>query len=238
MSSFLLDNYLEIYRGAEILAALTGLIFYKKFKSKAARIFIWFLIYVQIIETLAGYPSFIKNSDNFEWLDTIVKDTIFRENYWFYDIFWTIIGSLIISYYFYLVSKDAFLKKIIKVSSLLFLIISIVFIGINLDILFYNLLLSLEILSLILILLVTFSYYVELLNSEKILDFYKSLSFYVASGVLVFWIVITPMSFYEKYYNVNDAAFVALKTYIYLFSIVFMYLAFTIGFIVSKPEHD
>ncbi|WGD34686.1 hypothetical protein [Olleya sp. YS] len=238
MSSFLIDNYVVIYRGAEILAAITGLFFYKKFKSKAARIFIWFLVYIQLIETLGAYPRVAKNSETLRWFQNIISDTIFEKNYWFYALFWTIVGSLIISYYFYKVSNIIATKKTIKIATIFFLIASVVFIFFNYKAYHNNFLLSIEILSLFLILLVTFSYFFELLNSEKILNFYKSLSFYIAIGVLVFWIVTTPLMFYEQYFNGEDVHFMALKNYIYLFSIVFMYLAFTIGFIVSKPEHD
>lgn len=238
MSSFLSDNYVVIYRGAEILAAITGLLFYKKFKSKAARIFIWFLVYIQFIETLGAYPRFVKASETLGWFQELISDTIFEKNYWFYDVFWSVVGTSIIVYYFYLKSNDSFIKRIIMIALGLFLVISIVIICYNFKSLNYGYLLPLEILSLILILLVTFSYFVELLNSEKILNFYKSISFYVATGVLVFWIVVTPLSFYEQYFNGSDTAFVSLKKYVYLFSIVFMYLTFTIGFIVSKPNYD
>ncbi|WP_397362595.1 hypothetical protein [Olleya sp. R77988] len=212
--------------------------FYKKFKSKAARIFIWFLVYVQFIETFASYPRVLSRSDSFIWFKQLIANTVFVKNYWFYDVFWTIIGTLIISYYFLLVAKNNFLKKVIKYIIICFLIISVSLMIIYYKDLRYNFLLPLEILSLIVILLVVFSYFVELLNSEKILNFYKALSFYIAIGVLVFWLVITPLSFYEQYYNQIDKSFVALKNYVYLLSIVFMYLTFTIGFIVSKPEYD
>ena len=44
------------------------------------------------------------------------------------------------------------------------------------------------------------------------------------------------MEFFEKYFNTSDQDYIALKYFISLFSILFMYLTYTIGLIASKPE--
>jgi len=236
MSSFLIENYMTIYRGSEILSVLAGVFCYKKFKSKSARIFIWFLVYVQFLEIIGDYPRKVKKIDSLNWVGELIENTLFANNYWYFNVFWSVVVSAIIAYYFYLVTTDKILKKVIKLGTICFLLASVIILLLDYETLYYNLIFSIEVLSLALILLVIFSYFTELLYSDKILKFYRSLSFYIAVGVLVFWILTTPMDFYEQYYNTSDTAFILLKRYVYLFSIVFMYLTFSFGFIVSNPE--
>lgn len=236
MSSFLSENYVVIYRGAEILAALTGLLYHNKFKSKAVRIFIWFLVYVQFIEVFASYPTQIKNNPSFTWLKELVKGSVFEKNYWFYQFFWVINATLLFSYFFYKITKKPILKRNIKVVGYSFLIISLIISVINFEDLHSNRLIQVDLLSLIVIMFLTFSYFFELLKSDKILKFYKYLGFYISCGILLFWIVITPLIFYQRFYNTFDESYITLRTLIYLFTIVFMYATFTIGLIVSKPE--
>lgn len=236
MSSFLIENYMTIYRGSEILSVLAGVFCYKKFKSKSARIFIWFLVYVQFLEIIGDYPRKVKKIDSLNWVGELIENTLFANNYWYFNVFWSVVVSAIIAYYFYLVTTDKILKKVIKLGTICFLLASVIILLLDYETLYYNIIFSIEVLSLALILLVIFSYFIELLYSDKILKFYRSLSFYIAVGVLVFWILTTPIDFYEQYYNTSDTAFILLKRYVYLFSIVFMYLAFSFGFIVSNPE--
>jgi len=227
---------MTIYRGSEILSVLAGVFCYKKFKSKSARIFIWFLVYVQFLEIIGDYPRKVKKIDSLNWVGELIENTLFANNYWYFNVFWSVVVSAIIAYYFYLVTTDKILKKVIKLGTICFLLASVIILLLDYETLYYNLIFSIEVLSLALILLVIFSYFTELLYSDKILKFYRSLSFYIAVGVLVFWILTTPMDFYEQYYNTSDTAFILLKRYVYLFSIVFMYLTFSFGFIVSNPE--
>lgn len=227
---------MTIYRGSEILSVLAGVFCYKKFKSKSARIFIWFLVYVQFLEIIGDYPRKVKKIDSLNWVGELIENTLFANNYWYFNVFWSVVVSAIIAYYFYLVTTDKILKKVIKLGTICFLLASVIILLLDYETLYYNIIFSIEVLSLALILLVIFSYFIELLYSDKILKFYRSLSFYIAVGVLVFWILTTPIDFYEQYYNTSDTAFILLKRYVYLFSIVFMYLAFSFGFIVSNPE--
>ncbi|WP_272023097.1 hypothetical protein [Olleya namhaensis] len=238
MSSFLLENYVLIYRSAEILAAVAGLVLYKKFKSKAVRLFIWFLVYVQFIEIVGAYPLFLAKTKQFSWLKTIIKNTIFDRNFWFFQVFWTVLSTAIIALYFILVNKNNGIKKGLKILLISFLILSTIILIVDYNALHTNSIFSLEILSLIVILSVTICYFIQLLDSEQILKFYKSLSFYIAIGVFFFWLVTTPLYFFEQYFNANDYAYVHIKNYVYLFSIVFMYLSFAMGFIVSTSEKE
>ncbi|MBN2869230.1 MAG: hypothetical protein JXK08_11190, partial [Flavobacteriaceae bacterium] len=100
MLNFLSKHYVFIYTLFEILAAVLGVFYYKKFKSKAARLFIWFLIYAVIEDRLGGYPIYIKKYDSLNWLKQLIKGTAFENNYFYYDVFWFMVSTFILSIFF------------------------------------------------------------------------------------------------------------------------------------------
>ncbi|WP_161804990.1 hypothetical protein [Lacinutrix mariniflava] len=79
-------------------------------------------------------------------------------------------------------------------------------------------------------------YFIELINSEAINNAFKTYSFYALSGVILWWIIITPILFFDAYNTVSDWDFVNLKRRIFVFANIFMYSCFAIGLIVSKPH--
>lgn len=236
MLSFLSKHYVFIFTLFEILAAFLGVFYYKKFKSKAARLFIWFLIYAVIVERLGGYPIYIEKYDSLNWLKQLIKGTAFESNYFYYDVFWYMASTFILSIFFRMIINQNKLKKVINFAIYFFLISSIYYFIIQFSNSYYNHFKFLSIISLIIIIISTFSYFIYLINSDKLLVFYKELGFYVAVGSLPFWLITTPMQFFEVYFHSFDAHYVLLKKMIFLFSIIFMYLTFSIGLIVSKPE--
>ena len=239
MNSFLENNYILIYRGVEILAALIGLIYLRKYRDdKAAKYFIYFLVYVQFVEFFGAYPRYLYKYESLHWIKEAIKGTLFKQNYWWYTIFWTIGSSVFFATYFYISSNSKSLRKSIKWVTISCLVLSVFVFIMSIDKIKYNYLILLDVLNLVIIVSLAVLYFIQLLNSESILSFYKMLSFYICSGILVFWIVTTPLMFYEEYYNVLDKGFIALKKGIYLLSIIFMYLIFAIGLIVSDPEKN
>ena len=81
-------------------------------------------------------------------------------------------------------------------------------------------------------------YFIELLQSSLVLDFKRLLSFYVSIAIFTWWLIITPLVFFEIYNTIEDYDYANLKRLIFLFANVFMYTCFTIGLIVSKPKYD
>ncbi|RMZ50932.1 hypothetical protein EB822_06015 [Flavobacteriaceae bacterium PRS1] len=77
-----------------------------------------------------------------------------------------------------------------------------------------------------------------MLQSETILSFYKSINFYISSTILIWWLVITPLVFFQIYFLNVDWSFIILRWQIYLFMNIFMYSSFTIALIWCKPQND
>lgn len=82
------------------------------------------------------------------------------------------------------------------------------------------------------------SYFIEVLKSDKILDFYKSIDFYISATVFIWWLVITPISFYNIYFTTADWNFIILKWQIYLFANIFMYGMFSFALLWCKPQNN
>jgi hypothetical protein len=61
MNEFLLEYKNTITFSVEILAAVTGLMLYQKYKPTAAKYFIYFLMYLSICDFLGSYVNHIAN---------------------------------------------------------------------------------------------------------------------------------------------------------------------------------
>ena len=234
MEEFLRQNYSLITISIEILAAVTGLLVLKKYKGSAAKYFIYFLVYVIIIELFARYPRFLTNNGLFH----IVEGTFLERNYWWYSITWTIGSALFYQYYYRKILKTEIYRKVIKYSALVFIVTTVIYIVFNLNafLTMSNILISS--LGLAVILLGVVFYFMEIFKSDRILSFYRSLNFYISATVLVWFLITTPMMFYEVYFSKADWNFVILKWQIYLFANCFMYLTFTFGLLWCRPQND
>lgn len=236
-ASFIKSNYIILFKSVEILAALTGIFLLKKYKNdKAAKLFIYFLIYVNIFETIGSYPRLIKSYESLFWIKDLLNNTIFYKNFWWYSITWAIGSSLFFSIYFFKVLKSKRLKLLVKRVTTVLVLIQMVLYIFKFNTFMSNSVTEISLLQLTIIIFVTSVYFIELINSDAIIKFYKSLPFYVATGAFILIIIQTPLDFFQNYYNTKDFDFVTLNRAIRLFSIMIMYLTYTIGLIVSKPE--
>ena len=119
VSDFLLNNFSQITLSVEILAAVIGLILFKKYKHTAAKYFIYFLVYVVIIVLIGKYSHYVKDDGFLSFLD----GTLLERNYWWYTIFWKIGAVLFFGWYYLKILLNTLHKKVLKVSLIAFLII-------------------------------------------------------------------------------------------------------------------
>jgi len=129
-------------------------------------------------------------------------------------------------------------KRIIKYLSTVFVLIYIYFfinkiheIPSSPNIIFY-------ILNSILIVTVVLMYFTEVLKSEKILSIFHSMSFYIGSTILLWNLIMVPLTFYDVYFNRSDMAFSILKAFIFLGCNTLMYLTFSFALIWCKPQNN
>lgn len=237
MSNFLLDNYSFLYRFIIAFSAITGLLCYKKYKNETTKYFIWFLVYILLFELFAGYPSYIKNYSSLQSINEYLKGTKFETNYWVYNLFWNILSTVFLSFYFFKIIKSQRYKLIVKSVTSIFILFSIVYISFNFDSFFNSSIIPIKLFAAGLVLLNVIFYLIEILNGDKILTFYKSFNFYVSAALLIWWLVTTPVVFYQIYFSKADLSFVYLRWQIFLLANYFLYSAYTFALIYCKPEH-
>ncbi|MDO6597330.1 hypothetical protein Q4512_10435 [Oceanihabitans sp. 2_MG-2023] len=238
MKEFLLDNKSFLIKGFEIMAAVIGILYFKKYKNTAAKYFIYILIYVAVIELIGAYTIYVNKYEFLKSIKVFLKGTVFEKNRWWYTLFWSIGGVKVFSFYYQKILNNKTFIKILKWSTFSFLGISLVFIISDVSRFFTGTFPAISILGSIIIMQCAFFYFFEILQSDKVLMFYKTLNFYISASILIFWLVNTPLIFFSKYYTIQDQEYVHLKTFIMLGAIGFMYTTFAIGLIVSKPEYD
>ncbi len=236
MEEFLRENSSLITRSIEVIAALTGLMLLKKYKQSATKYFIYFLVYVAVVVLIGAYPSYFANYSFLIDFKVAFKGTLFERNFWWYNIFWTIGSALFYSFYFFKILKTILFTKIIKFSCIVFFLSSIIYIATHWDALFSSQLTFLKIFGEIIIMLCVILYFIEMLKSDNILMFYKSINFYISATIFIWWLVITPLVFYQIYYLAADWNFVFLRGEIYLYANIFMYSSFAITLLWCKPE--
>jgi uncharacterized membrane protein len=89
----------------------------------------------------------------------------------------------------------------------------------------------------ILILISILLYYFELLRGDSLLQFNKSITFYISVGLLVYYLSMTPLFIYGSYYYTDTGSQSFKKFYLNTLSVanVIMYVTFILGFLLCKP---
>lgn len=235
MKDFLIAYYSITIKGLEILAAIIGIICYKKFKGSHERFFIYFLIYILFVENIGSYTIYISENKSLNWIKEAIAGTVFQKNYWWFQIFWVINSTLFLCYYFRKNLNNIQSKKLFAFVGYSFFIVSFFLVVLKWETLKYGLIKILDLLSFLTIFFLISNYFFQTLKSEKILKFYYNLTFYISCAFIVFIILITPLTFFESYFNTSDWSYIILKWQILFLANAFMYITFIIGLIVSKP---
>ena len=209
----------------ELISAIAGTAYFYKYKSTHVKWFLyllWYIVFTEFIGDFLLEKSILIHID----------ENGIKYNIWIVNLLYFILFPVV--YYIYL--KSIGNKKyvlFIKTFLIAYLIISIVnWIFIQDFITEWN---ELPFVagSLFLITTIIF-YFIELLQSEKIVIFHRTLLFWISVGLLLFHAGAIPFSI-----KVNGYALIPgthkLFLILYLLAIT-MYLTFTFGFIWSKKE--
>lgn len=238
MKDFLLQNYSLLTRIFEIIPALVGIILFKYYRNTPVKYFIYFLIYVVVIELLGSYPRYFANYEFLSKLKNFIEGTIFERNRLWFIIFWSIGSASFFSFYYQKNLKNKTLIRILKYVTLIFLVSSILYIIIYWNIFYNNSSIFIRLFSTSVISLCVVLYFLEILRSDTILKFSKSINFYISFSLLVWLLITTPLTFYGIYYTESDWSFTILRWQIYLFSNFFLYGMFTFALIWCRKKQN
>ncbi len=231
MEEFLRSNYTLLFLSVEGLAAVIALFCYKKYGQSTAKFFLFFLVYVFFCELLGTYTHYI-----IEGPLQFLKNTVFEKNHWWVTLFWNIGSVLFFCFFYYRLILNYKFKKLIKWLCIGFLVLAVFIISTNFNKYFHGMFPSLLIAGGLVVLTCVCLYFYELLQSDKILSFYKSIYFYISTTIFVWWLITTPLIFYNVYFTTADWNFIILKWQIFLFANMFMYLTFSFALLWCKPE--
>ncbi len=215
----------------ELLAALAGsiYIYLSKDKKNDHRIFVRFLWSVLLIDIVGGYAglAYFDNYEHFQFL----KGTPFVRNNWYFNI----AEVYFISFYsFFLLRKmsSAPFRKILKRTIILYIIFAIINMYLA-DDFFGNDVVINYIVGAFLILSTVFLYFFDMMMSDEVLSFYKKLTFYIAVGISISFLVRVPISIYNEFITVENVEFNNVFFTVIRYSNVFMYTMFALGFYMN-----
>ncbi len=234
MDEFLRQNYFIITRSVEFLAAATGLICFYKYRKTAVKYFILFLVYAALGDYLGGYPTFFARFNALH----LIENTVFEKNYFYYAVFWGIGTAVFFPFFYRKILSDSVRKRFLFFATLLFFVGSVIYLALNAQLLNHKFYIPIFVWGSFLILLCVCFYFIEVLESDKVLTFYKSIYFWISSVILIWFLITTPLLFYETYFSTADWNFVFLKWQLYLAANMFMYVSFTIALLWCKPENN
>lgn len=222
---------IDLIRGfvkySELIAAIVGTIYYYKYKTTPLKYFLLLLWYITLTEFL-GWASIKYEIKALLFYDE--NELIY--NLWLYNLLEIITFSFL--FYIYYKSLSANIHKFwVSIFFISFLIVTIInWFFIQSFILEWSELPNIFG-SLFLIVIILF-YFIELLKSEQILIFHKSLLFWISVGLLIFYACTIPFSIKMNGYALIPGIH---KLFLIIYvSAIIMYLTFTFGFIWSKKE--
>ncbi len=217
----------------EWAAFIFSIYYYKKQPFKPIKHLVMYLGFTIFIETIGFYTFFI---DEWDFL-SFLKETTFEKNFWLYNIY------MIISFLFYALFFKWFLKntktiKLMEVLSGLFLITGISILVFS-DVFFIKYPAITLISGTVLVLISIFTYYLELINSDRILNLSKSVVFYISVGVLIFHLCLTPVFIFSSLLiDKNTPENIIFYTSLLKVGNYILYSSFILGFIITAKSNS
>ena len=216
----------------ELIAALAGIFYLWKTRTKetAVRFLIFYLVFIftaDLFILLYSTYGYVYKFKHFEF----ILNTPYKSQFWLYNILILIISSCFI-YYFIILFESQKLKKLFKIIIGFYLLSSIIAYVIGDFFLSNDYSFST---GSIFICMAIAAYYLEILQSDRIIDVFKNLSFYVSIGLLIYNLCLIPIHLFQDYVQnyAGNSEFYKVYNMILKISNFFMYSMFTIGFIVQ-----
>lgn len=228
MKEFLFDYRAIITLCFELIAALSGSYYLRKVNDDRLRIFVYYLWLTAIVEIVGGYSYLMLNNYDYEWFIAL-KNSVFCSNVWLYNIYaYLAIGFISIFYYNFMTIHKTQLT-----------ILSIMVVYSVFSIFYYTLTNSFFKTTLpyhfsigaLIVCLYVLLYFIHLINSDKILDFYKLPSFYISIGLLLWYLCVIPLFIFNNYFRAINTDFVEFRSLLLLFINICTYSCFAFGFL-------
>ncbi len=214
----MLQNLSQYTTYLALLSAIPGVFFYNKLPNNKAKSLLYFIWLAFIID----------------YIGTNINDWTGIVNFPIYNFY------ILISFTYYIVLLKLLLIKIRnqRIASVS-LIIYVLFYGFNFLFVQRNLASPFTyvfVVGVLIILLLSFLYLFEILNSKMILNFKRSIYFWFVIGILIFHVSFLPFMFTSMFFLLenNDAVF---NLVLFVLNLL-MHSCFIIGFIWSEKKYN
>ncbi|MCM8570587.1 hypothetical protein NE848_14420 [Gramella jeungdoensis] len=213
----------------ELIAAISG-IFYlysKKKPAKADKLIVFTINLIFVIDLFAIIYSVYYHVYDYAYIE-FIKETPFRTNLWIYNILTLVTGSLF-TVYFLMQTQSGKLKKAIGTLVVIYIISSIIHFFTS-DVFFLTTSAYVYIYGAFLICISIAAYYLELVRTERILNFRRELPLYISIGLIIYQLGITPLFIFQRYVGVSED-FSEVYGNVLDLANFFMYSVFAFGFL-------
>lgn len=195
----------------EYATAIVGSIFYKKFASRFTALFLCYLWYIVLTETYSSYVLYSSSQASTRWIFVI----------------YTFVEFNMLFLMYYSITKVKLTKKIITV---FLIIVNIIYFAEVFSSGFLKHASITTVVGSIFLSLVLIFYLIEFLYSDKILNYSRSLYFWVTIGSLVYYLGSIPYQAIINYLKNSNLTFLQIGLAIFAQTCVL------IGFLWSKKE--
>ena len=214
----------------ELIAALSASYYWYNTKDTKIKPIVWLLWLTVAVETFGLYGYILENNyDNkvFIW----IKNSNFCQNRWLFNIY-SFLAVIFLGLFYKRNLNDQISKRvviiIITVSSLFTITYFSVTNGFFVKSIPYD-----SAFQTLVVFIFVMLYFRELIKSDKILEFYKSHVFYISSGLLLWYLGITPLFIFDAYFYDVNSNFVEFRSLYLLIANILLYSCYTFAFIYS-----
>jgi len=227
LNDFLFENRAVVTKFFELAAAISGSWYLRKTKNKKLKVFVYYLWLTVIVETLATYRIFLQKDYTYEWFIAI-KNSVFYQNRWLYNIYGFLTIGLLGVFYSDLLTSKTF-KLLIRTIVVIYSVFSFFYYTLT-DAFFEMGLPYDDILASIITITYVICYFIELMRSEYILQYYKLPSFYISVVLLLWSLCVTPLFIFNDYFRAVNTEFVIFRILMLLYINILSYSCLTFGF--------
>ncbi|RCW92768.1 hypothetical protein [Winogradskyella arenosi] len=225
-----MSNYVLAMHIVELIAALAGSYYSLKVKDKTLAVFVWYLWVTVFVETFGMYGYILQNDYDYEWF-VWIKNSVFRSNNWLYNLY-RVVSIILFGQFYERVIKDPSVTKLIRILVIAYVCFTVVYFTMSGTFFIFSLPYGVFVETFLVFVFVMF-YYRQLLKSDKILYFYKLPVFYISSGLLLWYLSVTPIFIFNSYLNVINDKFLEFRDFYLFIANISLYLCYTFCFLFT-----
>ena len=225
---FLIDYRAIITNAFELFAALSGSYYLKKINDSRLRIFVYYLWLTAIVEIVGSYSYLMLNNYDYEWFIAL-KTSVFCRNIWLYNIYaYLAMGFISIFYYNFMPNLKT--RITILATMGVYSVFSIFYYTFT-DAFFKTSLPYHFTIGAVIVCLYVLLYFIQLINSDKILDYYKLPSFYISITLLLWYLCVIPLFIFDGYFKSITTDFGKFRVLLLLIINICTYSFYAFGFL-------